>query len=400
MKQAVLNAGLAAWRALPKEFRRNALTGAAAALAPKPDQNPPTRSNGVIVAGDMASPNGLAESARLYHRVIEDAGLARGIVPLGLPTVVAMSAPDVPRDAALLAVVNAPILPVGLLRMKRNFIAGRRVIGVWAWELPVVPKQWHYGVPFVHEIWAPSQFTADAIETIAPGRVRVVPIPLAAFDLTVTGTRATFGLPEDVVIVLTAFNLASSPTRKNPLGSIAAFKAAFGNSRDYLLVMKISGAEDYQHDLHAIMTAIGDAPNIKIMNETLTESDLRGLIKACDITLSLHRAEGFGLIPAAATLLGRPVVATGWSGNLIFMTPETSALVSYRLVKPTDDRGVYAVNEAVWADPDIEDAAARLRQLGADASLRQKLGLAGQDYASQAIGKAPMLAALAANGIA
>ncbi|MDE8349983.1 MAG: glycosyltransferase [Acidocella sp.] len=399
MKQKILCAGHKAWRFLPKEFRRNAMTGVAAALTSKPDLVPPAVSDGVVVAGDIVGSNGLAETARLMHQVIENAGLARGLVPLGLPSVVDVSSSAVPKSAALLAVVNAPILPVGLLRLQRDFIAGRRVIGMWAWELPVVPKQWGYGAKFVHEIWAPSLFTADAIATIAPGRVRVVPYPLAAVDLSVTGSRASFGLPEAAVIVLTAVNLHSSTTRKNPLGAIAAFKAAFGTDPCFLFIMKLSGAESYPMDLRAIVAAIGDAQNIKIINKNLAESDLRGLIAASDIVLSLHRSEGFGLIPATAMLLGKPVVATGWSGNLAFMTPETSALVSYRLVPPEDDRGVYNVAGALWAEPDIEDAATKLRYLGYNTEQRQALGLTGQAQARHALGAAPLLAAIAANGI-
>ncbi|HQT39424.1 MAG TPA: glycosyltransferase family 4 protein [Acidocella sp.] len=399
MNPVVKKAGHAVWRLLPHEFRRNAMTSVAAQLAGKPNQPWPHASNGVVVAGDIAGDNGLAETARLFHDVIHAAGLSRGQVPLGLPGVVEMGTATVPPDAALLAVVNAPILPVGLLRMPRHVLKQRRVIGVWAWELPVVPRQWEFGAQFVHEIWAPSSFTAEALETIAPGRVRLVPYPLAAFTLPATGNRDSFGLHNDAVIVLTAFNLNSGTARKNPLGAIAAFKAAFGSDERFQFIMKISGAEAYAADLRSLAAAIGSAPNIKIINENLTEPRLRGLIAACDIVLSLHRSEGFGLIPATAMLLGKPVVATGWSGNLTFMTPETSALVSYRLVPPVDERGVYEVAGARWAEPDIEDAAAQLRRLGHDAALRQILGLAGQTHARAVLGAAPVLAALHANGI-
>jgi len=328
--------------------------------------------------------------------------MARGLVPLGLPSVVPAVQVDMPRDAALLAVLNAPILPVGLLRHRRDFIAGRRVIGMWAWELPVLPGDWRYGAKFVHEIWAPSQFTADAVEILAPGRVRVVPYPLAALpEMKTAGDRASFNLPADALVVLTVFNLASSMARKNPLGNIAAFKAAFGGRRDCVFVLKISGsAEVYGEDWKIIKTAIADAPNIRLISETLPEPQLRGLIAASDIVMSLHRSEGFGLIPATAMLLGRPVVATGWSGNLTFMTAGTSALVGYRLVPVVDPRGNYELRHAQWAEPDVEEAASWLRRLGDDAALRQRMGEAGRAYAQNAIGAGPLLAALAANEIA
>jgi glycosyltransferase involved in cell wall biosynthesis len=400
MKQIATKAAHAAWRLLPREFRRRAMSGLAARGAAKLDAVPPAVSDGIAVAGDISGPNGLAEGARIMHHVLEAHGFARGAVPLGLPSRVEAFHGSLPPAAALLAVVNAPILPVGLLRLPRNILSGRLVIGMWAWELPMVPPQWHDGAKFVHEVWAPSQFCADAFETVVPGRVRRVPYPLAETPIPAAGDRASFGLPAHKIIVLTVFNLASSMVRKNPLGAIAAFRAGFGDSPDHLFVMKLSGVEDYPEDLALIRAAIGAAPNIVLMTQTLPEAELRGLIAASDIILSLHRAEGFGLIPATAMLLGRPVVATGWSGNLDFMTPEASMLVSYKLIPTTDPRGNYDLAGAKWAEPDIEDAANALRLLAGDEALRAALGAAGQAYARQALSAQPMLAALAANGIA
>ena len=57
------------------------------------------------------------------------------------------------------------------------------------------------------------------------------------------------------------------------------------------------------------------APNIRIETHTLAPEDRHALTACADIVLSLHRGEGFGLVMAEAMLLGKPVVATGWSGN-------------------------------------------------------------------------------------
>ncbi len=395
------SAGKAAWRLLPRGMRRAALSRVAAALAPRPDAVPPVKSNGVIVAGELAGASGLAESARILHQVIAAHGLARGSLPLGLPGFVDMPpAPDMPPGAALLAVVNAPILPPALLRLPRRALRGRKVIGFWAWELPFAPPLWDDGARFVHEVWAPSRFTAAALERLAPGRVRVVPYPIAGVDLPAGGGRADFGLPEGVFIVTTIFNLASSMARKNPLGAIAAFKAAFAARRDCLFVLKLSHVEAYADDLALIRAAIGDAPNIRLITETIPETRLRGLIRLSDVVLSLHRAEGFGLVPAAAMLLGRAVVATGWSGNMDFMSEETAGLVPYRLVDVEDERGTYALKGARWAEPDVEAAASLLRRLADDGAGRAAMAAAGQAYARDRIGVAPLLAALDAAGVA
>lgn len=390
----------AVWRRLPRVPRRAALTYLAAALAPKPDATAPAHSAGVVVAGEIFTPNGLGDSAHLLHQALAGQGLARGLIPLGLPGLVEMGRQELPPGAALLAVVNAPFLPASLLRLPRQALRGRKIIGFWAWELPVVPPAWAAGARFVHEIWAPSGFTAAALAHLAPARVRAVPFPLAALDLPARGTRAEFGLPEGVFIVTCAFNLASSMARKNPLGAIAAFRAAFGASANHLLLLKLANVADYAADLAAIRTAIAGAHNIRVMSETIPAPLLRGLLQASDVVLSLHRAEGFGLIPATAMLLGRPVVATGWSGNMEFMDAKCSGLVPYKLIPARDSRGTYAVKGAHWAEPDVAAAAEMLRHLAADAPARTEMGRAGQAYAREKLSLAPLLAAVAAAGIA
>ena len=42
------------------------------------------------------------------------------------------------------------------------------------------------------------------------------------------------------------------------------------------------------------------------------------LIHCCDVYVSLHRAEGFGLGMAEAMKMGKAVIATNYSGNTDF----------------------------------------------------------------------------------
>jgi glycosyltransferase involved in cell wall biosynthesis len=78
---------------------------------------------------------------------------------------------------------------------------------------------------------------------------------------------------------------------------------------------------------------------------------------AClDLYLSLHRAEGFGYTMAEAMLLGVPVVATAYSGNMDFMRPENACLVRWRETVLRHAEGPFQPG-TVWADPDIAHAA-------------------------------------------
>jgi hypothetical protein len=84
------------------------------------------------------------------------------------------------------------------------------------------------------------------------------------------------------------------------------------------------------------------------------------LIEACDAYVSLHRAEGIGLTITDALALGKPVIATGWSGNMDYMNFANSFPVQYDLKPIADSVGPYAAGQ-VWAEPSIAHAATLMR---------------------------------------
>ena len=308
--------------------------------------------------------------------------------------------PPPPPGVPLVIVVNPPLLPLLLLRLPRGLMAGRRVIGSWAWELSKAPPGWRVGLPFVHEIWVPSRYTAQAMRSLTLGGrpVRVVPAPLALDPPRPSGlTRADFALPADALVVLVNFNLASSFELKNPLAAIAAFRAAFADRPDRLLVMKIGNPGHFPEDFATLREAANGAGNIRFETRTMSRADNHALMAAADIVLSLHRGEGLGLVPAEAMLLGRPVVATGYSGSMDYMEEGAAGLVAYKLI-PAEERrrNVHHAPGAQWADPDIADAAAWLARLAKDPALRNRMGEAGRACVTQALGIAPLSAALAA----
>jgi glycosyltransferase involved in cell wall biosynthesis len=314
-----------------------------------------------------------------------------------MPVSTAMPTPS--PGAGLLLHVNAPLLPLVLARLPRGIVRGRRVVGIWAWELPVASPEWRPGARFVHDVWAPSRFAAKALGPLVANRVRVVPIPLANAPLEPSHlSRADFGLPEAAVVVLVSINLASSFERKNPLGAITAFREAFGDRPGRILVLKLGNPEHVPADFARLAASISDASNIRLETRSLPRADTLALTMASDIVLSLHRSEGFGLVPAEAMLLGKPVIATGWSGNMDFMDQHSAALVRYRLVATHDPRGVYAVPGAVWAEPETSHAVEWLRRLADDADARRSLGRAGQVKAHACLGTDALAEAMRALG--
>lgn len=258
----------------------------------------------------------------------------------------------------------------------------KRVVGYFAWELPAIPPNWKKALDLAHEIWVPSRFTADAFRPYTALPVRVVPHPVrcpTVADL----ARADFGLPEDAFVVLTMFHMGAGFVRKNPIGAVRAFRQAFGDNLNAVLVIKVADADLVPWAMAELQSAIGSAPNIRIFHDKLSRDRVAALIRCADVVLSLHRAEGFGLVPAQAMLLGKPVIATGWSGNTDFMNQRNSVLVSYKLVPVRDPQESYTQEDQAWADPDVEQAAVWLRRLAENPELKQRLGEAATKDAAR-----------------
>jgi hypothetical protein len=168
--------------------------------------------------------------------------------------------------------------------------------------------------------------------------------------------------------------------RKNPLGLINAFRSAFGKSADVQLVIKVSRGQANPQDLARLKAACAAAgAAVVLIDRVMSREEVFALVKCCDCYVSLHRSEGFGLTMAEAMGLGKPVIATGYSGNLDFMTPKNSYLVDYTTGAVPTGCDPYPAGSP-WAEPDLDQAAALMRRVfEAPDEARAKSAQARQD---------------------
>jgi glycosyltransferase involved in cell wall biosynthesis len=139
------------------------------------------------------------------------------------------------------------------------------------------------------------------------------------------------------------------------------------------LVIKTINAKAHAEEFAHLKASVADLPDVVFLTDFLSRQEVYELQACCDVLLSLHRAEGFGLAPAEMMFMGKPVIATGWSGNMDFMTPMNSYPVNYEL-KPLDEaKGVYEAGP-VWAEADVEHAAFCLRQVMDDRAKAAEIG--------------------------
>ncbi len=249
-------------------------------------------------------------------------------------------------------------------------------IAYWYWELDTAPAYWGESARQVDELWTATRFVADALRAVTDKPVHTLfpGVRLAPFT---PRSRAYFGLPtreEGRFAFLFSFHMGSVMERKNPLGLIESFRLAFGEDEPVDLVLKTTSFGNHDDQIAELREAAGSA-NVHILDRVLDGDDITALMDGCDAYVSLHRSEGLGLTMAEAMLLGKPVVATRYSGNLDFMDDDNSLLVDCEVVPVRGSVPPYTIPGARWAEPNVAQAAGLMRRVYDDPPFRAALGL-------------------------
>jgi glycosyltransferase involved in cell wall biosynthesis len=269
-------------------------------------------------------------------------------------------------------------------------LANKKKIAHWVWELPDLPDAWLGGLDNVDEVWTPTRYVADAVRKKTEKPVLVVPYVIERTEQSPSRARAMFGLPQDRLLILMAFDYNSFASRKNPIAGLRAFIDAFPKPRPStpLLVVKCHGPAPSDGEMKRL---IASRPDVILIDEVLRESEMCTLQNACDIFLSMHRAEGFGMNIAECMVLGKLAIATGYSGNDDFMSTQNSIPLPFNLIPVEPGQYVHGDGQH-WANPRHDDAVDALRwaagNYGRSSKLRQR---ARQDivasFSADAVGR-------------
>jgi glycosyltransferase involved in cell wall biosynthesis len=347
------------------------------------DTNPAfTSLQGVNMLSHFCATMGIQQAALMAKRALEQTGLRTSCrdIPVSRRTIPGDRASWLGLELFPITILNQAATPYFISGYQRGGLHRRDDvyrIAYWNWELENVPDEWVKAAELVNEIWSPTQFVADAMRRRMPKPVlHMLPGvevgPIEDID------RASLNVPENDYVFLFMFDLHSQIHRKNPVAVFRAFREAFRADDAATLIIKTSGGDTQPADLALLRETI-HGPNVILVDEMMTRPRAYGLIAMSDCFVSLHRAEGFGLGIAEAMLLAKPVIATGYSGNLDFMDRTNSLLVDYERVEIKEDRPIYPRGE-FWAEPSVEQAAAYMREVyerPADARARAERALPG-----------------------
>lgn len=322
---------------------------------------------GINLIGNIKAETGLGQSCRLVASALGHTDIPMSVyqyTQLGTQKMNNTSWDDkisgeLPYDINLIH-INPYELGIAYLQMDPSVWNYRYNIAYWLWELEEFPDEWTPCFHCLDEIWAPSEFICSAIRKKTDLPVKCIPYHVEAEIHTEFG-RKEFQLPEDKFLFLMMYDHSSGMERKNPLGVIKAFKQAFPKANENAgLVIKINNFTKEDED--KIGSLLGGYTNIYLIKETLDRDHINSLTKCVDVVVSLHRAEGFGLVLAEAMLLGTPAIATNWSSNTEFMDEHTGCMVNYEMTEIKEDMPPFKAGNR-WADPDLTQAAGYMRKL-------------------------------------
>ena len=292
-----------------------------------------TEPTGLNVLGHFCSPCGLQASAVSIVKSLQ-------LVGVGTSCRDVISEPHVSMldrskylgfevfDTTLIHVQPTPYYETLYARAGLNPRPGVHRIAMWYWEFGQAPAEWRRIASSLDEVWAPSRFVAHALREVLEVPVMNL-TPGVEVGEVIPFDRSLLGIPQSHTLFLFIFDAGSVAERKNPLGLITAFRRAFRSDDKATLVIKARNLRSHPEEASRLRAAARQAGAI-ILDQTLHRGELNGLIQACDCYVSLHRSEGFGLTMAEAMLLGKPVIATGYSGNLDFMDRGNSLLIGYK----------------------------------------------------------------------
>lgn len=344
---------------------------------------------GVNFFGSVATKDGIGRAALLNALALQIAQVPVQVYPLKRPFALEEACPyGTPEITDLL--LERATYGINLCqfssRWTKTYWAGASPsqrarfynVGFWFCEVPEIPESWAQNLSFYDEIWTASAFCQNAVAKVSSGPVLSFPIPFEPFVADACATRPA---PAPLRFLFVS-NCYSDAERKNALGTLRAFRAAFGPSLDVQLTLKFSNLEYAPRLEAALRREMEGARNVTLETGYVSDDDIAALYRSHHIYVSLHRAEGYGLTMSDALRYGMPVICTGYSGNMEFCHMPGVQRVDYDLRLIGHERLRYLADH-IWAYPKQESAVAAFHHMASHYETERRAACASAQTLSE-----------------
>jgi glycosyltransferase involved in cell wall biosynthesis len=350
-----------------------------------------------------ADSTGYAVAAKSYVRALIDAGTPLTWTPMlagqngyearagtAWPCPRLTTVCNRPLDYDTVLIHTVPEYYPALIERERR--AGRRILGYTVWELETLPRHWPAILNRLDALIVPCRWNVDVFRSsgvsvpihVVPHLPQCADLP-APDDAARAALRARLGGEGSWRDRFVFYAVGFWSNRKGLDLALEAYWRAFDADDPVLMVVK-TGAEDItrwrrhwrsgfrrrhptaQQSAAALAARHRrPAPWRVIADESLSDAEMLALHERGDCFVSLTRTEGWGLGAFEAARLGKPVVMTGYGGQLDYLGRDHAWLVDYDMVpvrEPAWDERYKSGDR--WAEPSVPQAARHLRAVFAD----------------------------------
>lgn len=338
---------------------------------------------------------GYAIAAKAYVRALMGRGVPLSWTPMltGSNLYETYAGRDWP-DATLASVCNRAIeydtvlihtvpeyYPAWIERERR---AGRRVLGYTVWELERLPAHWPAILNQLDGVLLPCQWNVEVFRrsgVTVP--LHVVPhlsqfedtdadAPDARADAFWSARLRDAGARDDAFVF---YAIGFWSNRKAMDRVLEAYVQAFDASDPVALVIKTSRNDITRWQRHwrhgfrrrhpsplvtvaqRLRGLVNPPPCVVVAEEGLSDAEMLALHRRGDCFVSLARSEGWGLGLFEAARLGKPVVATGYGGQMDYLRREQSHVVGHTLVSVYEPTWAMSYQDCdQWAEPALDEA--------------------------------------------
>ncbi|MBP1964275.1 glycosyltransferase family 4 protein [Paenibacillus aceris] len=353
----------------------------------------------VVWKGPVHKASGLGRASRAYVRSLRRQGVAVRVGNLS------QSITPARRKRALIY-HHIP----SRIQWKKERSSFDPIILNTVWETTMTPKGWLPEMNKFDAICVPSQHNKRALENSGV-KVPIFIVPHGVNTKEFHPNNKKLDVPS-AAGKFTFVSVFGFQHRKNPEGLLRAYWEEFSSADNVILVIKTNGYAAYENEkwiqqkIWQYKKRLGirkDTAPVVIIGRRLSESQLKGLYTLGDAFVLPTRGEGVGLPFLEALASGVPVIATGWGGQMDFLTPNNSFLIPYQLRNPSVSMNnphaisrkfsnLFAQKGQKWAEPDLHSLKRIMRNAYENPALCKAKGRKGRvDMFHQSWDRAGML---------
>jgi glycosyltransferase involved in cell wall biosynthesis len=346
----------------------------------------------ILYTGALFDSSGYAEASRNYvSALIDQPGIelaAQSVSFEGWKTNLEAFnqkvQPFLNRDIGTPDVHIVHLTPENFPRFRRP---GVKTIGMTVWETDTLPPGWVPLCNLMDEIWVPCDWNVEVFRASGVTvPVRKIPhcIDTSEFQNVKNSESIAGQINSNRFNFYSIFQWSS---RKNPEGLLRAYLSEFEPSDNVALVLKTyymnNSAQDKQMIIDAIKRVksdlqLAETPPVLLIHGGMSRNEILTIHNCCDCFVLPHRAEGWGVPHFEALAMGKPVISTGYGGNLEFMQLANSWLLSF-FITPVAGMGRPTYNGKMhWAEPNLDNLQRSMREAYTNRELTKSKGAAGK----------------------